>query len=142
MKKKIVLLNILLLTLVFSSCNLFRDSAKMTFVNKSNEVISSIELESYIGVNSKGFVGSTNDSLATNQTVENNEKVTFDLPLLASNTKLKVTVYYTNDSETSSCEITYDAILNPIFTLEYNGSTNDPVFSIIGDGVEVFNEDD
>ncbi len=139
MKKKIVLLNILLLTLVFSSCNLFKDSAKMTLVNKSSDVISSIEIESYIGANSKGW-GIT-DSLADGQTVDSNEKVTFDLPLLAPNTKLEVTVWANNDSVSSYCEITYDAIVNPIFTLEYNGSTNPPVFSIIGDGVEVFNED-
>ncbi len=139
MKKKIVLLNILLLTLVFSSCNLFKDSAKMTLVNKSSEIISSIEIESYIGANSKGW-GIT-DSLADGQTVDSNEKLTFDLPLLAPNTKLEVTVWANNDNDPSYCEITYDAIVNPIFTLEYNGSTNDPVFSIIGDGVEVFNED-
>lgn len=143
MKKKIVLLNILLLALVFSSCNLFRDNAKMTFVNKSNEVISSIELKSYIGANTKGFVGFV-DSLADGQTVSNNEKVTFDLPLLAPNTSLRVLVLFNNDDDLTAqnCEITYDAIVNPSFTLEYNGSTNDPVFSISGEGAELGNTDD
>ncbi len=135
MKKKIVLLNILLLALVFSSCSLFNNSPKMTIVNKSSEVISSIEIRSYIGVNSKTVSGPNNDSLADGQTIDENEKVSYDLPLLAPDSALYVKVYYNNDSNSEYTGVLYDSDAN--FTLEYNGSTQVEVFSISGDGASI-----
>ncbi len=135
MKKKIVLLNILLLALVFSSCSLFNNSPKMTIVNKSSEVISSIEIRSYIGVSEKIASGPSNDSLTDGQTVGVDGKVSYNLPLLAPDSTLYVKVYYNNDSNSEDTGVIYDSDAN--FTLEYNGSTNIEVFSIIGDGASI-----
>ncbi|NCD07038.1 MAG: hypothetical protein EOL97_13045 [Spirochaetia bacterium] len=132
MKKKIALLNILLLALVFSGCSLFNDGPKMTLINDSSVAITSIEVRSYIGVNSKTDIGPSNDSLEDGQIVAVDGEVTYDLPLLAPNSKLYVKVYYNNDASSNYTELTYDSDAN--FNLKYLGNSNNPVFSISGDG--------
>ncbi len=131
MKKKIVLLNILLLALVFSSCSLFNNSPKMTIVNKSSEVISSIEIRSYIGVSEKIASGPSNDSLADGQTVAVDGKVSYNLPLLAPGSTLYVKVYFDGDQDSDTTNLEYTSDAN--FTLEYNGG-NTNIFSLSGDG--------
>ncbi|NCD07037.1 MAG: hypothetical protein EOL97_13040 [Spirochaetia bacterium] len=131
MKMKRTLLNILLLTLVFSSCSLFNNGPKMTLINNSSDVISSVEVRSYIGVNSKPVEGPSADSLADDQTIAVGEKITFDLPLLAPNSSLSVKVYTNNDASSQDSELIYDSDAN--FKLTYNGG-NLGVFTISGNG--------
>jgi len=128
MKKKIVLLNVLLLVLVFSSCSLSKDGASMTIVNKSSEVITSMEIEVQIGVNEKFAAGPEFDSLKDGQTISQDEKVTFTLPVLASESAMTVKVFYNNDQSTKTTYVKYEDDAN--FTLEYNGSSSLDPFTL------------
>ena len=130
MKKKLLLLNILFLTLVFSSCGLTNENyTKMTFTNNSSdEVISSIEVKSYVGVNDKSSI--IVDSLEDSQTLSLNDEVSFNLPKLAPSSSLSVDVWYNNDATYEQIYIEYG---ESDFSLTYNGSTEDPVFTISGD---------
>lgn len=139
MKKKIVFLNILLLSLVFSSCNLFNNGPKMRIINNSVEEISSIQVKSYIGVNSKTNPSVSNDSLAEGQTVPVDGEVFYNLPLSAPGSNLYVVIHTEDDANSSSVKVIYDSDAN--FNLKYNGKDNDPIFSISGEGAELVEDD-
>ena len=132
MKKKLLFLSIFLFALVFSSCNLNKELIQMTIVNNSTEVISSIEVEAFVAVNSKIAItpppSPSNDGLISGQTVAVNDSVTFYLP--KTNEDLYVKVWDTNDANSKAVYLTYDDNAN--FTLSYNGASSD--FTISGDG--------
>ncbi len=131
MKKKFLLLNILILTLVFSSCIIGNDDyTTMTFTNNSStEVVSSIEIYTYVGVNTKSAI--IVDSLEASQTLSLNDKVTYNLPKLAPTSSMRIKVWFADDTDYEPIYIEYG---ENDFSLTYNGSDGSPVFTISGDG--------
>ncbi|MGD1822193.1 MAG: hypothetical protein ACPKM0_05435 [Pleomorphochaeta sp.] len=134
MKKKIVLLNTLLLAFVLSSCSLFTTSdSQMTILNDSDETISSIEVELYAAANSKMAI--IYDALDTGVSVAPDEEVTFNLPNLANEATLHLTIYVDTDNydKKEDTYIEYDDGAN--FTVKYKGYGDNPFDSfVIEDG--------
>lgn len=127
MKKKFILLNILLLALVFSSCNLGNScDAQMTILNDSEtETISSIEV-SFFAANSKEIL--IHDALDDGESVAPGEKVVFNLPNLANYSYLFLGVFIDNDDNTKTKETQIDYDDGANFTVKYKGFSTDPAF--------------
>jgi hypothetical protein len=127
MKKKLLLSSLLLMALLFSSCNLAFLNTKMSLVNDSNETITSIEVSPFLDVNSK-VIGYIHDSLGEAQVVAPNESVGYTLPNVASDSIIRVLI--TSESGTRNYYINFEKEAN--FTVHYNGYSEG--LSITGTG--------
>lgn len=145
MKKKLLLLSLLLITLLFMGCDQSTSISKMTITNDSSETITNIEVRynAYLAATSK--MASYENSLTDGQFVEQNESVEYDLlPIVSdpinefSTIRVRISTTHEGDEGTEyEYEDVYIRIENDaVFTLHYKGYDNDDdsKFTIAGTG--------
>lgn len=133
MKKLLVCSAILVVTLFFAGCDLLGGSkTTMKVVNGSSEAIVELQVETYLGVDDRGYIG-LNDALG-GEGLATGAEVTFDLPpILAAGSSVRVTVLIGAD-DTYSFFLSYEQ--GDDFTLTFNGSTESPMYTLTGTGAE------
>jgi len=139
MKKRLILTTLLLFTMFFSSCS-NSETSIMKFTNSSDLTVTNININCYLGTNSKDI---SYNALSNGETVAPNESVTFTIPPLAPSSSIDFRIYVT-DSVTNDYATTQIKNVTDDFTLTFVGLNTTPEDTIeftLSDGAE-FGSDD